>query len=303
MDAVLLLDQEGSLFRLEPPGELLTPVVETADSSQENSYSTRLNRIASSDWCFWAINSDFEIQLFVYERTLQVTVCMEQAEIGKGQQFSLPSDKWSWKNDWQVAGLINAKRIWLSKKEIWIRKRHFTACESYIHVESPDNGEFINDIALGGEAMSRTTKNGKLCVWVVSNCGRLFFRKNVSFSNPEGTDWLHVDLPGEHKALSVSCTSQGQLWTVTCEGGVLLRDGVDEERPFGQDWTEVKSEIKFIKISSSANLVYALDASGCVYFRTDTYKVRGGIEWKKTLKGLSAISVSRSNQVISFLYT
>lgn len=62
MDRVLLIDEEGNLFKLEPPNEYLVHIYDKVNDTK------RLNRISNCDWCFWAIDSDFEVKLFVYAR-------------------------------------------------------------------------------------------------------------------------------------------------------------------------------------------------------------------------------------------
>lgn len=59
MDQVLLIDEDGGLFKLEPPD---------SNIQRLNENTIRLNRVSSSEWCFWSISSDFEIFLYVYER-------------------------------------------------------------------------------------------------------------------------------------------------------------------------------------------------------------------------------------------
>jgi len=60
MDKVSLIDLDGKLFIAEPPDQLLKEL--------SPSKCKRLNRISSSDWCFWAISSDLEVFLYVNNR-------------------------------------------------------------------------------------------------------------------------------------------------------------------------------------------------------------------------------------------
>jgi hypothetical protein len=127
---------------------------------------------------------------------------------------------------------------------------------------------------------------------------KLFFRTDVSTANPEGADWLEINLPDNHQAQSISCSNDGDLWLVTCEGRVLMRNGISESQPFGQSWLHLKSELSFVKITSCLNNVYGLDSLGNVHIRTETsLNNKAGLSWKKILKGLADISVSMSNQV------
>lgn len=69
MEKVLLIDKEGYLFNLEPPDEKLIPIKDIF------SPCNRLIRVSNSNWCFWAITSDFECKLYVYkvESYIQIT--------------------------------------------------------------------------------------------------------------------------------------------------------------------------------------------------------------------------------------
>lgn len=158
-------------------------------------------------------------------------------------------------------------------------------------------------------------------VWIVSNCGRvknflinlkifnthfkkyafkLFFRKNVSYENPEGTDWIEVKLPNDYKALSITCSQDGGLWIVTYEGNVIKRVGSNFNQPWGLDWIIINSEdlFSFIQIVCNENTILALNSMGSVYLRIGMdEKCKQGLEWVKVLNGLSNISISLSNQV------
>ncbi len=104
-------------------------------------------------------------------------------------------------------------------------------------IESPKHDECILDIAIGGWSIPYNLK-GFLCVWAISNNGnvkkyfvkfyknfllimlylQLYFRKDVSLSCLEGTEWLKINLPDKVVVFSCGCSSNGNLWVITFSG-------------------------------------------------------------------------------------
>lgn len=80
MDNVLLLNNEGKLFYLEPPSPNL---YREFDDTVIPPFESTLNRVSQSDWCFWAISVDFEVKLFVYDRDepIQVNECVVENQV------------------------------------------------------------------------------------------------------------------------------------------------------------------------------------------------------------------------------
>ena len=67
MDRVSLIDSEGNLYSTEPPIQTMHSIQDqNLDSSSPR--NTRINRISGVEWCFWAISSDLEVQLYVHSR-------------------------------------------------------------------------------------------------------------------------------------------------------------------------------------------------------------------------------------------
>jgi len=118
----------------------------------------------------------------------------------------------------------------------------------------------------------------------------LFFKENVSYENPEGTNWREVHLPNEYKALSVSCSNNGSLWLVTYEGLIFLREINNLAEPWGEKWIQIHSDERFIQITSNSFYVFALNHDNCVFMYLKKI-------WVKILKDLSGISISFSNKV------
>ncbi len=116
----------------------------------------------------------------------------------------------------------------------------------------------------------------------------------MSFENCEGTSWKEIKIPKSYKAISCSCSPNGDLWIITCEGKILMRTNITNQFPYGQDWNILNPYPNsiFVQITTSLNLVYALDTKGNAFLlNNDNY------EWIKVLKDLSFISISISNKV------
>jgi hypothetical protein len=124
-----------------------------------------------------------------------------------------------------------------------------------------------------------------------TNFFKLYFRKNVSFSNLEGKnqtniyvckykllklsvlgqEWCKISLPDNKLVISCSCSCKGDLWCVTYEGDVLVRTHISRENPMGLDWiildqsSKETNNMKMISIGKDS--VWALDNLGRVFYR------------------------------------
>jgi hypothetical protein len=77
MDTVLLVNNKGDVFQLEPPSETLYQIFErTLNRSDffDDFFDTKLNRVSNSSWCFWSITTDFQIKLYVYKSNSPIQV-------------------------------------------------------------------------------------------------------------------------------------------------------------------------------------------------------------------------------------
>ena len=104
-------------------------------------------------------------------------------------------------------------------------------------------------------------------------------------------------MPDNLRALTISCSQDGALWVITCEGKILFREGIWSNEPWGNDWLilDQHQNSTFIQITSNLDLVYSLDMAGNVYFLNQE-------KWEKVLKDLSSNSISRSNKVQLFFF-
>ncbi len=108
--------------------------------------------------------------------------------------FQLPSAHWRWNTGWTIAdddyssknddgwaystsfsGNFRQKPFFYAfvRRRKWIRKRTFCSYNTFIQVDSPVGLEFVNDIAVGGWMMPGQNIKGFLCVWIVTNNGRV----------------------------------------------------------------------------------------------------------------------------------
>jgi hypothetical protein len=85
MDSVVLVDSQGNAFRLEPPNEKMSQIIESnldirSDEFFDIFHATKLNRVSNCSWCFWSITADFEIKLFVYKTAFPIQVVVSSYE-------------------------------------------------------------------------------------------------------------------------------------------------------------------------------------------------------------------------------
>ncbi len=139
-----------------------------------------------------------------------------QVELAK-DAFQLPSAHWRWQSGWTVAedegndgwaystsfsGNFRQKPFFYAfvRRRKWTRKRTFCSYNTFIQVDSPAGLEFVNDISVGGWLMPGQGVKGFLCVWIVTNNGRV------------GTRALFICI----RPIVVSLTASGlDLWRVS----------------------------------------------------------------------------------------
>ena len=107
------------------------------------------------------------------------------------EEFQLPSAHWRWQSGWTVtedrpshdgwaystsfSGNFRQKPFFyaFARRRKWSRKRTFCSYNTFIQVDSPVGLEFVNDIAVGGWLMPGQSVKGFICVWIVTNNGRV----------------------------------------------------------------------------------------------------------------------------------
>ncbi len=72
LDRVTLIDENGRLFFFEPPGLTVYELFDRNLDAPERIIS----KVSNCEWAFWAVTSDFEVVLYVYQRQFPL-----QAEI------------------------------------------------------------------------------------------------------------------------------------------------------------------------------------------------------------------------------
>lgn len=60
---------------------------------------------------------------------------------------------------------------------------------------------------------------------------QVWYREDVSHSNPEGSSWSLLDTPGE--VVQISCGPHDLLWATLWEGQALVREGINRSNPKG----------------------------------------------------------------------
>nr|XP_035138588.1 tectonin beta-propeller repeat-containing protein 1 isoform X2 [Callithrix jacchus] len=230
---------------------------------------------------------------------------------------ALPSPHWEWESDWYVdenfggeptekggwtyaidfPATYTRDKKWNScvRRRKWIRYRRYKSRDIWAKIPSKDDPKELpdpfNDLSVGGwEIMEEPV--GRLSVWAVSLQGRVWYREDVSHSNPEGSSWSLLDTPGE--VVQVSCGPHDLLWATLWEGQALVREGINRSNPKGSSWSIVEppgSENGIMHVSVGVSVVWAITKDrkvwgiGCedraVYFRQGvTPSELSGKTWK-----------------------
>lgn len=80
LDRVTMVDENGRLFFIEPPN---TTMYELFDRNLDAPERV-INRVSNCEWAFWAVTSNFEVVLYVYQRQfpIQAEVATFENQVG-----------------------------------------------------------------------------------------------------------------------------------------------------------------------------------------------------------------------------
>ena len=90
LDRVTMVDENGRVFFFEPPN---TTVYELFDRNLE-APERSINRVSNCEWAFWAVTSDFEVVLYVYQRLFPIQAEVATYENQVGFNIILVLDGW-----------------------------------------------------------------------------------------------------------------------------------------------------------------------------------------------------------------
>jgi hypothetical protein len=131
---------------------------------------------------------------------------------------------------------------------------------------------------------------------------------------------MQITLPKQTQILSCSCSSTGNLWTVSYDGEIYMRTGITRTCPWGTNWILIDSPMSGASLALNKKLnrqmsenshgtrqiavgkstVWALDNKGTVFYRAGVSDDRPqGSKWVKIPATMSYISISSSNQVMT----
>ncbi|XP_066497622.1 tectonin beta-propeller repeat-containing protein 1 isoform X2 [Hoplias malabaricus] len=237
--------------------------------------------------------------------------------------FLLPSDNWEWEGDWYVdddscgrestatggweyavdfPATFTKEKKWNScvRRRRWLRYRRYKARGSWAKVPL-DRGrpppEPFTDITCGGWRM-RDSPEKHICLWAVSQQGKVWFRTGVQQQNPEGSVWEYVPVPKE--VSQISAGPGDLLWAVLWDGQLLVRTGIGKDCPKGASWVMVDppSKAGAIHVAVGVNVVWAVTKDNKVWFRrgVNSHNSRG-LGWISIGGEMVMISVGPNDQV------
>ncbi|XP_013383971.1 tectonin beta-propeller repeat-containing protein 1 [Lingula anatina] len=246
------------------------------------------------------------------------------------ESFQLPSAAWCWEEDWyfdeNFYGHITdkggwqyavnfpnqwtAEQKWTScvRRRKWIRHRKYTATDIWNKipgVPGESSGTPFADVAIGGQDMPNQSL-GQLCVWAITDSGKVYFRTNVTRDCPEGQNWQEISIGEDLEVIAVSVGPMGHVWITTWDGNALVRMGVTWDNVIGTHWVKVEApsnEITFLQVSVGVNAVWAISRDGKIWFRrgvvgssSDQESVTGS-GWIEMVGEMSMLSVGLNDQV------
>ncbi|KAG9264374.1 tectonin beta-propeller repeat-containing protein 1-like [Astyanax mexicanus] len=237
--------------------------------------------------------------------------------------FHLPSDNWEWEGDWYVddescgrestatggweyavdfPATFTKEKKWNScvRRRRWLRYRRYKARGSWAKVPL-DRGqpppEPFTDITCGGWEISDSPEK-HICLWAVSQQGKVWFRTGVKQQNPEGTAWENIPVPKE--VSQISAGPGDLLWAVLWDGQLLVRTGISKDCPKGVSWVTVDppSKAGAIHTAVGVNVVWAVTKDNKVWFRRGVNSHNScGLGWISIGGEMVMISVGPNDQV------
>ncbi|XP_061425930.1 LOW QUALITY PROTEIN: tectonin beta-propeller repeat-containing protein 1 [Lethenteron reissneri] len=238
-------------------------------------------------------------------------------------QVQLPSPAWEWEGDWSlflsIAGEpteaqgwtyaldfpapYSHKKHWNScvRRRRWIRYRRYTAINKWAQIPVQEEGSYqdlFHDVCLGGWDLAEEPP-GRLSVWAVTTEGKVLYRDDVHHSNPEGREWIGVEIPSE--ALQVSAGPISLVWVLLWEGKLLAREGVNQKNPMGEGWVVVdppEHEFGVVQVSVGTRVIWCITSDGQVWFRRGVCADSpAGLSWVSMVSKMMMVSVGVNDQV------
>ncbi|XP_036682138.1 tectonin beta-propeller repeat-containing protein 1 isoform X4 [Balaenoptera musculus] len=237
---------------------------------------------------------------------------------------ALPSPHWEWESDWYVdenfGGEPTEKGGWTYaidfphtytrdkkwnscvRRRRWTRYRRYKSRDTWAKIPSEDDPQQLpdpfSDLSVGGWEITDEPV-GRLSVWAVSLQGKVWYREDVSHSNPEGSSWSLVDTPGE--AVQISCGPHDLLWVSLWEGQALVREGINRNNPKGSSWSVVEpptSENGILHVSAGVGVVWAITKDRKVWFRRGVNSHNPcGTSWIEMVGEMMMVNVGLNDQV------
>ncbi|KAL4141811.1 hypothetical protein QTP88_004372 [Uroleucon formosanum] len=243
------------------------------------------------------------------------------------ENIKLPSFVWQWEHEWKLdttfeendldddgwtyavdfcAKFYPTKR-WNScvRRRKWYRNRIYTGMNSWCII-SPLHKDFTQEpficVSIGGHKIPGA-QLGVIMVWAVTAQGRIFYRKNVNKTWPEGCLWVCVPTKEGSESRYIDCGPSGSVWVVLWSGVILVRKEVSAETPQGKKWIIVGSpeaDSKITQLSVGFQSVWAITNDSRVWYRKGIdQNLSEGTCWVKLNTFMFSVSVTPNDQVFS----
>jgi len=239
----------------------------------------------------------------------------------------LPSSSWTWECDWFIDKSVECDidgwqyavdfpahyykksgRLSFVKRRKWIRNRRFTGFNQWDVIESPSIQDPFQDITIGGYEIPGK-KDGFLMVWAITFHGKVYYRKDIRRSNPEGACWEEIST-NDINLVQISVGPSGLLWGCTWDGEAVVRTGITLNKPEGDSWVVVSPPLNtmLFQVAVGNNALWAITKDGKVFFRrgVDSYQNDGrrlspqhssGLSWVEMVGKFSFITIGPYEQV------
>ncbi|CAG0899077.1 unnamed protein product [Darwinula stevensoni] len=220
----------------------------------------------------------------------------------------IPSSKWQWVSDWRVdyhtPGGVD-KEGWqyaldfpasyhaekgltdYVRRRRWYRKCSLRTSGPWMQLAATKLLDVSFQVDHSGDEAE------PVATWAVAANGDVLFRKGVTYSCPQGTEWEHV--PCDSPIVSISVGGKGRVWAVGKDGSSFLRNGVTSSTPMGKLWfrQEAPSNSPLMQISAGGRAVWAVDRWNNVFVRKDVAELMPeGTCWQLLNEGALLRNVS-----------
>ena len=135
---------------------------------------------------------------------------------------------------------------------------------------------------------------GEAGIWGVNRYDDIFYRNDVTETNPSGKSWQNV--PGKLK--QIDSGPSGIVYGVNVHDQIFCRTGIDYGKPYGTGWKQVTSYGRLKYVSCGVLSCWGVNSGDGIWYRSGITKENcAGTGWHSVSGRLKQIEVGAAGDV------